>query len=75
MASDDVADRSLAVGMGYTAPLTPQKCLDACHAQGYLYAGLEYADVSVLPSLLCCPLTFFRNAVSLSLLQGFTCEG
>lgn len=43
--SDGAAARTLLVGMGYTAPLTPEKCLDACHAQGYQYAGLEYSAV------------------------------
>ena len=43
--SDSAAGRTLIIGMGYTAPLTPAKCLDACHAQGYLYAGMEYSAV------------------------------
>ncbi|KIM29565.1 hypothetical protein M408DRAFT_22898, partial [Serendipita vermifera MAFF 305830] len=40
---DSTANRALGVGMGYTGSLTPQKCLDACHGQGYLYAGMEYS--------------------------------
>lgn len=42
---DAAASRSLGVGMGYTGALTPQKCLDACHGQGYQYAGMEYSTV------------------------------
>jgi hypothetical protein len=43
--SDSAAARTLTVPMGVVAPLTPQKCLDACQAQGYLYSGLEYSVV------------------------------
>ncbi|CCA72850.1 hypothetical protein PIIN_06786 [Serendipita indica DSM 11827] len=42
--TDSIESRSVPVGMGFTGSLTPQKCIDACAAQGYSYAGLEYAQ-------------------------------
>ena len=46
--SDAGAARSLTVPMGVTGAMTPQKCLDACRASGYTYAGTEYSAVSIL---------------------------
>ncbi|CCA72580.1 related to glyoxal oxidase precursor [Serendipita indica DSM 11827] len=44
---DSVANRALPVAMGVTggaAAMTVEKCLDACKAAGYTFAGLEYAQ-------------------------------
>ncbi|CAG7847892.1 WSC domain-containing protein ARB_07867 {ECO:0000305} Flags: Precursor [Serendipita indica DSM 11827] len=41
--TDSAAMRSLPVPMGYAGSLTPEKCIDACSSEGYVFAGLEYA--------------------------------
>ncbi|KIM22583.1 glyoxal oxidase [Serendipita vermifera MAFF 305830] len=40
--SDDPAQRSLSFTANVNGANTPQKCMDACYAAGYNYAGMEY---------------------------------
>jgi hypothetical protein len=47
LVSDNVAERVLPVGMDVTggpAAMTIELCLNACQAQSYTFAGLEYSD-------------------------------
>ncbi len=47
--TDTVAARTLLTGMAVQGgSVTPQRCIDACAVKPYKYAGVEYAEVSLM---------------------------
>ena len=42
--SDSINARTIGTFMPVTGTMSVQKCADTCHTNGFVYAGVEYAD-------------------------------